>query len=146
MARMIPPTDAATWFEFEDHFWRHGGKGARLRVIPVVRKNVQSNPNGFYVNATSSGNEDEKQLSPLFLGPCRLYGPHAAKRMEKAWQFSKVYPQHVGADGAPTAQYFEWASVGWASSEAQRHRYGCIRIQHLLETRMFHNVGPSMLD
>src|ERR1051325_160319 len=32
---MTPPTDASTWFEFEDHFWRYGGKDARLRVIPV---------------------------------------------------------------------------------------------------------------
>lgn len=121
---MTPPTDPATWFEFEDHFWRYGGKDARLRIIPVVRKNLQSNPNGLYVNATSSGNDGEKQLSPFFLGPCRLYGDTTAKRMENAWQFSKVYPQHVGSDGRPTAQYFAWASAGWASSEPQRHPMG----------------------
>jgi hypothetical protein len=109
---MTPATDAATWFELEDHFWKCGGKEARLRVIPVVRKNHQSNPNGVYVNTTSSGNEGEEQLSPFFLGPCRLYGNTTARRMENAWQFSKVYPQHVGEDGGPSTEYFEWARKG----------------------------------
>ena len=85
---MTPPdTNASTWFDFADHFWKYGGKKIRLRVIPVVRKNLQSNPNGVYVNCTSSGNKGEKQLSPFFLGPCELYGSLTAKKMENAWQF-----------------------------------------------------------
>lgn len=121
---MTPPTDAATWFEFEDRFWKFGGKDAQLRVIPVVRKKLQSNPNGLYVNCTSSGNEDEKQLSPFFLGPCRLYGRVSAKIMENGWQFSKGYPEHVGVDGEPTAEYFAWAGKGWSSRKADRHPMG----------------------
>lgn len=122
---MTPPdTNASTWFEFEDPFWKYGGKKARLRVIPVVRKNLQSNPNGHYVNCTSSGKEGEKQLSPFFPGPCQLYGSLTAKRMENAWQYSKVYRQHVDADGEPTAEYFEWARRGWSSWEAKRHPMG----------------------
>jgi len=35
-------------------------------------------------------------LSPTYLGPCHLYGSFAAKKMENAWQYSKVYPQHYG--------------------------------------------------
>jgi hypothetical protein len=118
---MTPPTDASTWFEFEDHFWRYGGKDARLRVIPVVRKNLQSNPNGVYINTTSSGEEGEDHFSPLYLGPCRLYGAYTAKKMERAWQHSKVYPQHVGTDGNPTPEYFQWAASGWASEFAERY-------------------------
>jgi hypothetical protein len=124
---MTPPTDASKWFEFgqpPDRFWNYGGKDARLRVIPVVRKNLQSNPNGFYVNCTSSGNGDEKQLSPFFLGPCRLYGRVTAKIMENGWQFSKGYPQHVRANGEPTAEYFAWAAKGWSSRKAQRYPMG----------------------
>lgn len=130
---MIPPgTDPATWFNipsrppapFRDRFVNYGGKDARLRVIPVVRKNLQSNPNGLYVNCTSSGNEDEKQLSPFYLGPCRLFGKTRAKKMENAWQFSKVYPQHVGADGGPSTEYFEWAGKGFSSWKAERHPMG----------------------
>jgi hypothetical protein len=91
---VTPPTDTSQWFEYgqpPDRFLNYGGKGARLRVIPVVRKKFQSNPNGVYVNPTSSGKDGEDHFSPLYLGPCRLYGPHTAKKMESAWQHSKVY-------------------------------------------------------
>lgn len=124
---MTPTTDASQWIDYgkpPEAFSNYGGNDARLRVIPVVRKNRQSNPNGVYVNVTSSGNEDEKQLSPLFLGPCRLYGDATAKTMENAWQFSKVYPQHVGTDGQPTAEYFEWTKQGWSAWRAERYPMG----------------------
>jgi hypothetical protein len=32
-------------------------------VIPVIRKNVQSNPNGLCINCTSSGEKDEERVS-----------------------------------------------------------------------------------
>jgi hypothetical protein len=68
--RLTPPaTDASQWFDYgqpSDRSWNYGGKDARLRVIPVVRKNVQSNPNGVYVNPTSSGKggEGDAKLTP----------------------------------------------------------------------------------
>ena len=88
---MTPPTDASAWFEFEDRgfqdpFWKYGGNAARLRVIfPDTPKLKVRNPNGYYCFPTSRGDDDEKQLSPFFLGPCRLYGNTTAKRMENAW-------------------------------------------------------------
>jgi hypothetical protein len=125
---MPPPTDYASKFfnipETPDRFVQYGGKDAKLRVIPVVRNNRQDNPKGIYVNCTSSGTESEKQLSPFYLGPCRLYGSKIAERMENGWQFSKVYPEHVGSDGKPTKEYFRWASKGWLSYRAQRHPMG----------------------
>jgi len=48
--------------------------------------------------------------------------------MENAWQFSKVYPEDVGADGKPTPSYFEWASSGWTDSTAHRYPKGRGRI------------------
>src|ERR1051326_959494 len=44
--------------------------------------------------------------------------------MEAAWQHSKVYPQHVGTDGKPTPEYFQWARRGWASGFAERYPMG----------------------
>jgi hypothetical protein len=44
--------------------------------------------------------------------------------MENAWQFSKVYPEHVGADGNPTPEYFEWAKRGWSSWRSRRDPMG----------------------
>jgi hypothetical protein len=123
---MTPPADASEWIDGEpaDPFLSYGGKDARLRVIPVVRKESQTNPNGLFVNCTSSDDEDEKRLSPFSLGPCRLYGNFTAQRMENAWQFSKVYPDHIGADGKPMPEYFEWAAKGWSSWKAERYPMG----------------------
>ena len=41
--------------------------------------------------------------------------------MENAWQYSKVWPQYVGADGNPTPMYFAWALKGWSSWKAERY-------------------------
>ena len=62
-------------------------------------------------------------LSPFFLGPCRLWGPHVAVRMENAWQFSECYSQHV-QNGKPTRQWIEWARSGWLDSKAHRYPMG----------------------
>lgn len=122
----------SAWFDvgtparrFADPFVNYGGNDAWLRVIfPDTRKLKTRNPNGLYVFPVSRGKEGEKQLSPMRLGPCRLYGSLTAKKMENAWQFSKVYPQHVGTDGEPTSEYFQWARKGWSSWKAERHPMG----------------------
>jgi hypothetical protein len=44
--------------------------------------------------------------------------------MENIWQFSKVYPEHVGANGDPTPAYFEWAKAGWEDKWAHRRPMG----------------------
>ena len=127
----IDGSDPSTWFDtgqparkLVNPILAFGGRGARIRVIPVVRKKDQSDPNGLYVFCCIRGNEDERTLSPMYLGPCRLYGNFTSRKMESAWQYSKVYPQHVGADGGPTAEYFAWAKTGWAASVAARHPMG----------------------
>ena len=50
-----------------------GGRDTQLRVIPVLRKKDQSDPNGLYVFCCIRGDENERTLSPMYLGPCRLY-------------------------------------------------------------------------
>lgn len=64
------------------------------------------------------------ELSPFYLGPCELYGGRVARRMENAWQFAKVFPQHVGPDGYTTTEYWTWARAGWASERAIRYPMG----------------------
>ena len=115
--------DLSAFFDCGKPFEEYGGRDAQIRVIPVVRLNRQNDENGIYVNTTSTGDDAERTLSPFRLGPCQLYGSYKARRMENAWQFSKVYSQHV-ENGRPTAEYFEWAEQGWASQAAQRHPMG----------------------
>lgn len=125
----MPPTGniASTWFDFgepSNPLIKYGGKKARIRVIPPLRKKDQSDPNGLYVFCSIRGDENDRTLSPMYLGPCHLYGNFTAKKMENGWQYSKVYPQHVGTDGNPNQDYFQWSKKGWSSSRAARHPMG----------------------
>lgn len=65
------------------------------------------------------------RLSPFFLGPVSLYDGHVAKNVENAWQYAKVYKQHVDpVTGEPTAEYWEWALAGWANPDPVRFPMG----------------------
>ncbi len=100
--------------------------GPRVRVIRPIRKAQQNDPLGYYVNCTSSEEDlkTKRDLSPFFLGPCKLYGGHVSLTMENAWQFSKVFREHVGDDDNPTSDYFRWAAEGWSLSKAERYPMG----------------------
>lgn len=74
-------------------------------------------------NVTSHSTTITKQLSPFFLGPCKLYGNYYSKTVENAWQYAKVYRQYA-TDGEPNLDYFKWASKGWSSSYAVRYPMG----------------------
>lgn len=82
------------------------------------------------INTTSraSGADSwSRGLSPFYLGPCKLYegaGLKESANMENAWQYAKVYKRHVGDDGNPTPQYFDWAREGWRYRRAVRYPMG----------------------
>lgn len=79
------------------------------------------------INTTSRSTTWSRGLSPFFLGPIPLYEGAVVPfslNMENAWQFAKVYPEHVGADGYPTPAYFEWAKSGWEDKWAHRRPMG----------------------
>ena len=81
----------------------------------------------FAIDTTSRSHNWSMNLSPFYVGPCPLYKGAAvpeARRMENAWQFSKVYPEHVGPDGNPTPEYFAWAADGWVDERAHRYPMG----------------------
>lgn len=72
-----------------------------------------------------------RELSPFNLGPVEttlhlVYDtmPRESLNMENAWQFSKVYKKHVGPDGWPTPEYFEWAAAGFNDPVARRFPMG----------------------
>ena len=75
---------------------------------------------GLVVNCTSRSKEDwSKELSPFFLGPCKVELGEA-KNMENAWQYSKVYFEHLDEQGNPNKEYYEWAKEGFANPKAVR--------------------------
>lgn len=95
----------------------------RVQVVPMSL-DTKCWDNVIVVNTTSRAAESwERQLSPFFLGPCRLYGGRSALLMENAWQFSKLYPEHA-TDGEPTDAYWTWAESGWSDAAPRRYPMG----------------------
>lgn len=84
------------------------------------------------VNACSSGKEPFKSsLSPFFVGPITLpWGLHAdapcavAHNLENAWQFAKVYSEHLDPNGNPTDAWRAWADEGFRDAKAHRFPMG----------------------
>ena len=92
-----------------------------FRDLNKVKKNM-------IINTTSKSEDWGKAFSPFYLGPVKLYSSYQAKNVENAWQFSKVYLEHVDEKKEPTKEYFEWAQNGWKDSYAHRYPMGKGRI------------------
>lgn len=90
-----------------------------IRVIgPRNRKTI---PGAKTVNTTSHALADwQSDLSPFKLGPVTLWDGRVSRNMENAWQFSKVYPEHLGPDGRPTSEWFQWSQAGFDNPNAIR--------------------------
>lgn len=94
-------------------------------VITGPRDRGSAPPGALMVNTASQSAESwSRAFSPFHLGPLNLYGGHVAKRMENAWQFAKVYPDHLATDGNPGQAYWEWAIDGWKMMRAVRYPRG----------------------
>lgn len=94
-----------------------------IKVISLFEKPTDTN--GVYVNTTSRSSDDwSLQLSPFYLGPCDLYAGFTAKKMENAWQYSKVYDCHLDENGDPSFEYFKWAYEGWKKPFGVRYPMG----------------------
>ncbi|MBC8737018.1 hypothetical protein F6X40_09375 [Paraburkholderia sp. UCT31] len=79
----------------------------------------------WLVNTTSQSPHDWTiELSPFYLGPVSLYDGRESKTMENAWQFAKVYAQHIADTGEPSSAYWQWAEEGWANPKAVRYPMG----------------------
>ena len=97
--------------------------GPSIKVIhPSItnKKSFVAEPGAQYIMANSGAKDwsTKHDLSPFYLGPCKLYGDHVSKNMENGWQFSKVFPEHIGTDGNPTSDYWTWAKEGWSRQKA----------------------------
>lgn len=100
-----------------------------VRVVSKRRSlESQLDFQGKYVAVDcTSHNQDKvysKGLSPFYLGPAECYDGLEAMNMENAWQYAKVYKQHVDSSGNPTAEYFKWRDNGWRKKRADRYPMG----------------------
>lgn len=99
-----------------------GGKTPRLEITGPKERKITDGRR--IINTTSCSRDWGQNLSPFHLGPVDLYGGYRSRKMENAWQYTKVYPQHVGEDGKPNQEYYRWAKSGWDSYSANRYPMG----------------------
>lgn len=77
------------------------------------------------INCTSSSRDQFRELSPFFLGPCKLPDGRVSHNMENAWQFSKVYPTHVGRfQNVDIEKWNAWSQAGFDTRKAIRYPMG----------------------
>jgi len=79
------------------------------------------------INTTSRSTTWNRGLSPFFCGPVDLYDIYTAKNVENAWQYAKVYSEHIdweSDDERPSESYFTWAQWGWNKTTADRYPMG----------------------
>lgn len=95
---------------------------AQVKVLSMY----QTAPEGCVVVncCTNSSSSIWQGLSPFIIGPCKLYADFESKNVENGWQFSKTYDIHVGQDGLPTHEYFQWAQDGWNNPRGIRYPMG----------------------
>lgn len=94
-----------------------------LMIAIIGPKDKNKYKDWTQVNTTSSSNSWSKKLSPMYLGPVNLPDGSIALNVENAWQFSKVYAEHVKDDNILTS-YFQWAKKGFSDSWAHRYPMG----------------------
>jgi hypothetical protein len=75
------------------------------------------------IETTSHSKNWSRGLSPFFLGPCTLYNNYWSYTVENAWQYSKVYKEHMFM-GELSPDYFHWAIAGWSNPRANRYPMG----------------------
>lgn len=95
-----------------------------IEVITFQDWRKENFPKDQVIVTVSKSTTWSQGLSPFFLGPCKLYDSYESKNMENAWQFTKVYTEHVTMGGDAHESYWKWAKEGWASEIAHRYPMG----------------------
>lgn len=94
-------------------------------MIYVVNYNFTCNdPNDIVINTTSRSQDIGLSFSPFLLGPVKIYKHLISQNVENAWQYAKVYKNHVDDNKNPTEEYWSWAIKGWSDSYAHRYPMG----------------------
>lgn len=94
-----------------------------IKIIGPKNK-VKIPEDAIFINTTSHSKNWTRAFSPFLLGPCELYGGLKSHNVENAWQFCKVYKEHIDENGNPTEGYWKWAQEGWSSKRGIRYPMG----------------------
>jgi hypothetical protein len=75
------------------------------------------------INTTSRSVDGGKIFSPFFIGDVNFENGYA-KNVENAWQYSKVWKEHINEDGSIKDEYYKWREEGFNNSKAIRYPMG----------------------
>ncbi len=100
----------------------------RIRIDLIMTVYVlnyrEPKPNDVKVIDTTTRSKTwSRALSPMLVGPVWANGIKC-ENVENAWQFSKVYDEHIDQNNNPTLKYYEWRSHGYKSTWAYRYPMG----------------------
>ena len=98
------------------------------RQVIVLKKGAPVLHGYISIDVTSHSESPYVDLSPFYLGPCNLYWGLSSKNVENAWQYSKVYPEHILGTAQDeqviTDAWFSWALQGFQRQRADRYPKG----------------------
>ena len=93
------------------------------KEVHVLLKFAENPYGGTEIDTTSSSGT-YRELSPFILGPIKAFAGNEAQNFENFWQYHKVYKRHVGQDGEPTLDWYEWHHNGFSNPRAVRYPMG----------------------
>jgi uncharacterized protein DUF6939 len=102
-----------------------------IRVIGMRDGRRPAAAMGTVIDTTSQAAGWSRGLSPFLLGPVAVpNSPQApvAENVENAWQYSKVYQEHVDNNGNPTLDWYAWRAGGFRMPRAVRYPMGKNRV------------------
>lgn len=104
---------------------------AEIRIAGMFEK-FHELDNKYAIDTTAKSGQ-WSDLSPFKLGPCKVDGYLAARLMENAWQFSKLYKCHAESLGenhpsgkkfVHTLEHIQWRLRGFADPIPRRYPMG----------------------
>lgn len=99
----------------------------RILVLPKaahVPSSIEKRFNVLDIDVTSHSKNYGKELSPFFLGKIMVPDGRVAKNMENAWQYLKVYSEHVNSKSNIKKGWWDWSSEGFKLNSAVRYPMG----------------------
>lgn len=95
-----------------------------MRQVITISHKEKLPPGYKLIYCTSYSKDKYRQLSPFMITNPYCYAGLSAKSVENAWQFSKVYPEHVDSEGNPTPEWFTWRNKGFNYYKPFRYPMG----------------------
>lgn len=99
----------------------------RILVLPKAAHvpSIYSRKNVLDIDVTSHSKNYGRELSPFLLGKgLRVPDGRKAVNMENAWQYLKVYDEHLTSKSNIKKSWWTWSSEGFKLSQAVRYPMG----------------------